>query len=89
MDHQINTARLQRMKNTQSKRKEIKTGTELGTIYCLGLKDCTHNAKSQEIKITKNNLEKNNCIICPSTFLAKIFAQGKINAVKLDKTSKM
>ena len=40
------------MKNTQSKRKQIKTGTELGTIYCLGFKDCTHNAKSQEIKIT-------------------------------------
>ena len=46
MDHQVNTARLQRMKNTQSKRKQIKTGKDLGTMYCLGFKDGTHNAKS-------------------------------------------
>ena len=46
------------MKNTQSKRNQIKTGTELGTIYCLGLKDCTHNAESQEIKITKKRLRE-------------------------------
>ena len=87
MDHQINTARLQRMKNTQSKRKQIKTGTELGTIYCLGLALIMLSHKKQ--KLQKTDLEKNNCIICPYTFLAKIFAQGKRNAVKLAETSKM
>ena len=58
MDHQINTARLQRIKNTQSKKKQIKTGKELGTMYCLGFKHCTHNAKSQEIKITNKILRE-------------------------------
>ena len=35
------------MKNTQSKRKSIKTGKKIGTIYCLGCKDYTHNFKPQ------------------------------------------
>ena len=47
-----NTAKLQRMKNTQTKIKLIKTGKELGTTYCLGYKDYTDNFKSQEVKMT-------------------------------------
>ena len=47
-----NSARLQRMKNVRSKIKLIKTGKEIGTTYCLGCKDCTHNFKPQEIKMT-------------------------------------
>ena len=42
-----NTVRLQRMKNTQSEIKLIKTGKEIGTTYCLGCKDYTHNFKTQ------------------------------------------
>ena len=52
MDCQKNTARLQRMKNTQSKIKLIKTGKEIGTTYCLVCKDYPHNLKPQEVKMT-------------------------------------
>ena len=52
MDCQKNTATLQRMKNTQSKIKLIKTGKEIGTTYCLGCKDYPHNLKPQEVKMT-------------------------------------
>ena len=41
------------MENTQSKIKPIKTGKELGTTYCAGCKDFTHNFRPQEVKILK------------------------------------
>ena len=44
MDCQKSIAKLQRIKNTRSKIKPIKTGKEIGTTYCLGFKDCTYNA---------------------------------------------
>ena len=51
-------AKLQRMKNTQSKIKPIKTGKELGT---------THNFRPQEVKMTSKVLvEKSNCVVCRS-----------------------
>ena len=59
MDCQKNTAKLQRMKNTQSKIKPTKTGKELGTTYCLGCKDYSHNFKPQELKMT-NKVPKGN-----------------------------
>ena len=46
MDRQKNTGRLQRMKNTQSKIKPIKPGTEIGTTYCLGCKDYNNNFRT-------------------------------------------
>ena len=53
------------MKNIQSKIKLIKTGKEIGTTYCLGCKDYTHNFKPQEIKMTNKVLrEKSNCVVC-------------------------
>ena len=56
------------MKKQQSNIKPIKTGKELGTAYCLGCKDFTHNFKSQEVKTTNNLLrEKSNCIVCQSS----------------------
>ena len=56
-----NTARLQRMKNAQLKIKPIKTRKEIGTTYCLGCKDYTHNFKPQEVKMTNKVLrEKSN-----------------------------
>ena len=53
------------MKNTQSKIKPVKTGKKPETTYCLGCKDCTHNFKPQEIKMTYKVLrEKSNCFVC-------------------------
>ena len=55
------------MKNTQSKIKPIKTGKELGTTYCLGCKDFTHNFRPQEEQMTNKVLrEKSNCVVCQS-----------------------
>ena len=55
------------MKNTQSKIKPIKTGKELGTTYCLGCKDFSHNFRPQEVKMTNKVLkEKSNCVVCLS-----------------------
>ena len=57
------------MKNTQSKIKAIKTGKELGTMYCLGCKDFTHNYRPQEVKMTNKVLrEKSNCVVCRNGF---------------------
>ena len=68
MDCLKNTVRLQRMKNIQSKIKPIKTKKELGTTYCLGCKDYTHNFKPQEVKMTNKVLrEKSNCVVCRSS----------------------
>ena len=53
------------MKNTQSKIKLIKTGKKLGTTYCLGCKNFTHNSRPQEVKMTNKVLrEKSNCVVC-------------------------
>ena len=62
MDCQKNTARLHRMKNTESKIKPIKTGKKVGITYCLGCKDYTDNFKSQEKKMIKY-LEKNQTVL--------------------------
>ena len=40
------------MENARLKIKPIKNRKELGTSYCLGCKDYTHNIKSQEVKMT-------------------------------------
>ena len=52
MDCQKYFTRLQKMKNTQSKVKPIKTGKQSGTRYCLGCKDFNHNFRPQEVKMT-------------------------------------
>ena len=55
------------MKNILLKIKPIKTGKELGTAYCLGCKDFTHNFRPQEVKMTNKMLrEKSNCVVCRS-----------------------
>ena len=52
------------MKNAQSKIKPIKTGKELGTTYCLGFKDFTHNFRPQKVKLTNKVLrEKLSCLL--------------------------
>ena len=68
IDCQRNTATLQKMKNTQSKIKPIKTGKKIGTTYYLGFKDYTDNFKSQEVKMSNEVLrEKSNCVVCQSS----------------------
>ena len=55
------------MKNT-SKIKLIKTGKEIGTTYCLGCKDYTHNFKPQEVKMASKVLRENSsCVVCRSS----------------------
>ena len=56
------------MKNKRSKIKPIKTGREIGIMYCLGCKDYTHNFKPQEIKMTNKVLrKKSNYFVCRSS----------------------
>ena len=63
MGCQKSFAELQKMKNTQSKTKPIKTGIELGTTYCLGCKDF----RPLEVKMAnKVRREKLNCVVCQS-----------------------
>ena len=55
------------MKNIQPKTKPIKLGERLGTTYCLGCKDYTHNFRPQEVKMTNKVFrEKSNCMVCRS-----------------------
>ena len=58
------------MKKAQSKIKPIKTGKELGIMYCSECEDYTHNFKPQEIKMTnmtnKGLREISNCVVCRS-----------------------
>ena len=55
------------MKKTQSKIKPMKFGKELGTTYCLGCRDFTHNFRPQKVKTTnKVPREKSNRVVCRS-----------------------
>ena len=39
----------------------------LGTTYCLGCKDFTHNFRAQRVKMTNKVLRlKSNCVVCRS-----------------------
>ena len=63
-----NTARLQRMENTQSEIKPIKLWKIFGTTYCLGCKDYTDNFKPQKAKMTnKVPRKKTNYVVCQSS----------------------
>ena len=65
------------MKNTRLEIKPIKTGKKLGTTYCLGCKDYTHNFGPQEVKMINQVLrEKSNCIVCRSN-KSEILKQNK------------
>ena len=68
VDWQETTARLQRMKNTQSNIKPIKTGKKPGITYCLGCKDYTDNFNAQEVKMRNKILRENsNYVVCWSS----------------------
>ena len=82
MDYQKYFTKLQRMKNTQSKIKPIKFGKELGTTYCLGCKNFTHNFRPQEVKMTNKVLrEKSNCVVFQSS-KSRFFKQKHNNNKK-------
>ena len=66
MNCQKHVTKLQRLKNTKSKIKPIKSRKELGTT-CLGCKNFTHNFRPQEVKMTNKVLRgKSNCVVCLS-----------------------
>ena len=66
------------MKKTQSKIKPIKIGKQLGTTYCLGCKDYTHNFRPEKVKMTNKVLrEKSCCVVCWSN--KSRFLKQKIN----------
>ena len=45
----------------------MKSGKRLGTTYCLGCKDYTHNSRPQEVKMANKVFrEKYNCMVCRS-----------------------
>ena len=76
MDCQENTARLQRMKNTQSETKPIKLGKNLEQ-RSFGFKEYTDNFKPQKVKMTNKVLtEKSNCVVCRSS-KSRILKQKK------------
>ena len=59
--------KLQKMKNTKSKIKPIKTGKQSGIMYCFGFKDYTKNYRPQEVKMTHKVLrDKSHCVVCRS-----------------------
>ena len=81
MDCQKYFNKLQKMKNTQSKLKEIKLGKEPVTTYCLGYNDFPHNFRPQEVKMANKVLrEKSNCVACRSN--KSRFLKLKINNKK-------
>ena len=52
------------MKNTKSEIKPIQIGKKLGTTYCFGCKNFTHNFRSQEVNMTNKVLrEKFHCVV--------------------------
>ena len=57
MDCQKCFTKLPKMRNTQSEIKAIKIGKRPGTTYCLGCRDCTHNFRPQEVKMTNRVLK--------------------------------
>ena len=78
MDCQNNSAKIQRMKNTQLKIKPIKTGKQFGTTYCFGYKDYMKNFRPEKVKLTNKVLrEKSHCVVCQSN--KSRFLKQKIN----------
>ena len=46
----------------KSKIKSIKTGKELGTTYCLGCEDVTHNFRPQQAKMVSQVLREKSIV---------------------------
>ena len=67
MDCQKHFAKIQWMKNRQSKIKPIKIGKQPGTMNCLGRKDYKQNYRPKKVKMTNKIVrEKSHFVVCPS-----------------------
>ena len=67
MDCQKHFAKLQKMKNMESKAKLIKIGQRRGTTYWFECKDYTKNSRPEKVKMANKVLrEKSHCIFCQS-----------------------
>ena len=58
MGCQKHFTKLQKMKNTQSEIKLIKSGKTHGTTYCFECKDYTQNFRPEKVKMTNQVLRK-------------------------------
>ena len=61
-------ASYEKRKTHNQKIKPMKFGKELGTTYCLGCKDFTHNFRPHEVTMTNKVLRKNRTVL----FVAQI-----------------
>ena len=64
MDRQKHFAKIQMMKNIQSKIKPIKFGKQPGRAYCLGCKDQRRILDQKKKKTNKIPREKCQCVVC-------------------------
>ena len=65
MGCQKHFTKVQKLKNTKSEIKPIKTGKTPETTYCFGCKDFTHNFRPPGVKMTNKVLrEKSHCVVC-------------------------
>ena len=70
--------KLQKMKNTISNIKPIKTGKQSGTTYYFGCKDYIKNFRPEKVKMINMVLrEKSHCVVCQSNKSG--FLKQKIN----------
>ena len=70
--------KFKKMKNTKSEIKLIKIGKRLGTMYCFGCKNFTHNFRPEKVKITNKIFTgKSHCVVCQSN--KSRFLKQKIN----------
>ena len=66
------------MKNTKSKIKPVKIGTQSRTTYCFECKDYTKNFRPQEVEMINKVLrERSHCVVCQSN--KSRFLKQKIN----------
>ena len=77
-DCQKHFTKLQKMKNTQSEIKPIKSWKQPLTTYCFAYKDYTQNLRPEKVKMTNKVLrEKSHCVVCWSN--KSRFLKQKIN----------
>ena len=67
------------MGNALSKIKPIKTGKEIGTIYCLGCKDNIDSFKPQEIKMKNKVLRKKSNSVVSQTSKPRFLEEKRNN----------
>ena len=78
MNCQKHFAKIQTMKEIQSKIQPKKIGKQPQTTYCLGRKDYTKTFRPEKVKITNKILrEKSHCVVCRS--IKSRFFKQKIN----------